>query len=55
MCKKKKQSFESKELQNLYISRNEEFWNILKQCKVKLANRVPVYQILSVLNDLDTH
>ena len=57
-CKKEKQKFERKLLQNLenlYIYNNEEFWNLLKQIKGNSSNTSPEYQTLSSMNDLDKH
>ena len=48
--------FENKLLQNLenlYTSNNEEFWNLLEETKCSSTNRIAEYQILPTLTDLD--
>ena len=57
-CKKEKQKFERKLLQNLenlYTYNNEEFRNLLKPIKGNSSNKSPEYQTLPSLNDLDKH
>ena len=55
---KKKQKCDRKLLQNLeklYTYKNEEFWNQLKQISGNASNKLPEYQSLPSLNDLDKH
>ena len=57
-CKKEKQKFGRKLLQNLEnfdTYNNEEFYNLLKQIKGNSSNTSPEYPTLPSLKDLDKH